>query len=354
MKEYKIDKELEKLMPKLTEDETVKLEESIKIHGYKGAPIFVWKEQGVIIDGHNRYELCKKLGYTPEIEELSFENKEQVIQWIIYTQLGRRNLPDGQKIHYARMLRPKLEQEAKERQRKAGGDRKSQKYKESNPPRNGGDVEAGAVTPQNGGDEGTRTNPPRNGASDKHKNEVTTQLAEMAGMKREKFRMGEAVLNSDNEQLKADMRNGTKTVSGAYKELKRQKQNDASAHELQRLKESGREIHLPEQEEIPEPAAVDIPAAPASDSLAAHLDYLKDCMDRFCAIMQPEEAWLKSKKYYRGSQEYYSEKKDETHKVIGDSLYVMRRLRNLISAMEPINGANENLILINRAKQEEE
>ncbi|MCD8397932.1 MAG: hypothetical protein LUD12_12270 [Lachnospiraceae bacterium] len=330
---YKIDKELEAFMPKLSKKEQEKLEESFKLYGYKGAPIFIWKEQGVIIDGHNRYELCEKFGYEPVIEELSFENKEQVIQWIIYTQLGRRNLPDGEMIHYARMLRPKLEQEAKERQRKAGGDKKKQ-----------------TVPPQNGASGDTEAIPPQNGASDKHKNEVTSQLAEMAGMKREKFRMGEAVLNSDNEKLKEDMRNGTKTVTGAYKELKRQKNNDASAHELQRLKNSGREIHIPEScvENKPVPVVADTP-----ESVEKHLKCLKNLTSDFYQKMRTETAWLNSKSIWTGSRAYPYQNK-EVSRNISDWMYNFGKIYKQIMDMEPFQIEPERSIFICTSNEEDE
>ena len=48
--------------------------------------------EGVIIDGHNRYEICQKEGLHFEIEEMSFETEQEAMVWIINNQLGRRNL----------------------------------------------------------------------------------------------------------------------------------------------------------------------------------------------------------------------------------------------------------------------
>lgn len=58
MRELKIDPELRDLLPPLSDEEKKKLEDSLLKLGYKGAPIYTW--HGYIVDGHNRYELCKK------------------------------------------------------------------------------------------------------------------------------------------------------------------------------------------------------------------------------------------------------------------------------------------------------
>ena len=49
----------------------------------------------VLLDGHNRYELCKKHGLHFDIKVVEFPDRQSAINWIINNQLGRRNLhPD--------------------------------------------------------------------------------------------------------------------------------------------------------------------------------------------------------------------------------------------------------------------
>ena len=55
----KIDAEFQSLIPPLTYEEKKMLEESILSEGCRDA-IVVWND--TIIDGHNRYEICKKHG----------------------------------------------------------------------------------------------------------------------------------------------------------------------------------------------------------------------------------------------------------------------------------------------------
>lgn len=72
MENLKVDNEFKNLLPPLTEDEYSQLESDIKKHGVL-SPIIAWN--GFIIDGHNRYEICRKNGIDlPEIKALDFSN----------------------------------------------------------------------------------------------------------------------------------------------------------------------------------------------------------------------------------------------------------------------------------------
>jgi len=58
-------------------------------------PIITW--DGFIVDGHNRYAVCKKLDVIPDVVEKDFNKRSDAINWIIDTQLNRRNINDGQR-----------------------------------------------------------------------------------------------------------------------------------------------------------------------------------------------------------------------------------------------------------------
>jgi len=45
-----------------------------------------------LLDGHNRYEICTRLGLPFDIHELRFKTREEAEDWIDRNQLGRRNL----------------------------------------------------------------------------------------------------------------------------------------------------------------------------------------------------------------------------------------------------------------------
>lgn len=84
-----VDTEFKELIPPLSDDEKNQLEENILREGVRD-PIVVWN--GIIIDGHNRYEIAQKHGLPFETVELELESREAVRQWMIMNQIGRRNL----------------------------------------------------------------------------------------------------------------------------------------------------------------------------------------------------------------------------------------------------------------------
>ena len=89
--EIKIDKEFEKLIPKLTDEEFNQLEENCKDHGIQDS-IKIWSGENIIIDGHNRFKIAQKNNIQYEIEYMSFDTRVDVVEWMINNQAGRRNL----------------------------------------------------------------------------------------------------------------------------------------------------------------------------------------------------------------------------------------------------------------------
>lgn len=90
----RVDKELQALIPPLSIEEKAQLEANLKAEGCR-EPIIVW--DGVIIDGHNRYEICTRLKIEFKISERTFESRDAAKVWMIDNQKGRRNLTDGWK-----------------------------------------------------------------------------------------------------------------------------------------------------------------------------------------------------------------------------------------------------------------
>jgi len=92
MVEIKIDPEFQSLVPPMAEDEKRELEASLLSEGNRD-PIVVWEGQGILVDGHSRYEICNRLGVElkPPLE-MEFDDRDEVKVWILRNQLGRRNL----------------------------------------------------------------------------------------------------------------------------------------------------------------------------------------------------------------------------------------------------------------------
>ena len=112
----KIDVEFQSLIPPLTYEEKKMLEESILSEGCRDA-IVVWND--TIIDGHNRYEICKKHGIPFETVSREFEDRNDVIEWIIKNQFGRRNLPLHERARLALRLKSVIAEKAKSNKQEA-------------------------------------------------------------------------------------------------------------------------------------------------------------------------------------------------------------------------------------------
>lgn len=86
-----IDPEFKALIPKLRKNEYLQLESNIMMDGCREA-IITWN--GIIVDGHNRYEICHRHNIPFHIQEMDFDCREAVISWICANQLGRRNISE--------------------------------------------------------------------------------------------------------------------------------------------------------------------------------------------------------------------------------------------------------------------
>lgn len=81
-------------IPALSEEERHQLESNIVEHCGARDPLVVWRnaDKYILLDGHNRYEICERLGLKYEVQELEFGTRDEAADWIDRNQLGRRNL----------------------------------------------------------------------------------------------------------------------------------------------------------------------------------------------------------------------------------------------------------------------
>ena len=54
------------------------------------------QQEYVLIDGHNRYEICTRNGIEYGIEEMLFDDRDAAMDWMDANQLGRRNITPDQ------------------------------------------------------------------------------------------------------------------------------------------------------------------------------------------------------------------------------------------------------------------
>lgn len=207
MKELKIDTELRDLLPPLTDDEYKQLEKNIVENGFdRNFPIMEW--HGFIVDGHNRYSICKKHDIEYVVGTLGYDTKDEVMEWMLDIQLGRRNLSPIQRISVAEKYRPIYEKQALINKQNAISE-----ARKNNP--NNENEQISVNLP--------KTVQPVN---------TSEKLASIAGVSEKTYRMGAKVLNSDNEELKKQVLSGDKSINAAYKEITKPKVDNADEEEL--------------------------------------------------------------------------------------------------------------------------
>lgn len=113
-----IDQEYKALIPPLAADELTQLEANILQDGCRD-PIVVWED--TIIDGHNRYAICKNHGLTFKTVTIEFTDRSHAKEWIIRNQFGRRNLAPYVRVSLALELESTIAERAKANQKLSEG-----------------------------------------------------------------------------------------------------------------------------------------------------------------------------------------------------------------------------------------
>lgn len=183
-----IDKEFESLLPPLPEEDYKGLEESIKSEGCRD-PLVVWGKEEILVDGHNRYKICTENNIHYEITAHQFKDRNEVIMWIISNQLRRRNVSAFERSALALKLKPKLSQEAKERQ-------------------------------------GTRTDIKPNIVQKSAQCKTSDKLAEIAGVSRDTIQKTETIITQGTPEDIKEVRAGKASISGKAKEIKERDKKD--------------------------------------------------------------------------------------------------------------------------------
>ena len=131
-----VDEEFRSLIPPLTDEARTGLEKGLLRDGCLD-PLIVWAEQQVLLDGHNRKEICDRHGIDYETRELSLPGRDDAKRWIIEHQFGRRNLTKYQRAELALTLVELASAEAlekKSRQMRALNEAKTDQWLRSQDP----------------------------------------------------------------------------------------------------------------------------------------------------------------------------------------------------------------------------
>jgi N6-adenosine-specific RNA methylase IME4 len=118
-----IDPGFEGLCPRLSADEYTALEDSLRAEGCRDA-LVVWPrgDDSVLLDGHNRYAICTRLGLPYETKALAFETRDEAAAWVMANQMARRNLTDDQRAILGLRLQERLSAIAKRERAEAAND----------------------------------------------------------------------------------------------------------------------------------------------------------------------------------------------------------------------------------------
>lgn len=128
--------ELKNMIVPLLPEEYAQLEENILAEGCRD-PLVLWYD--VLIDGHNRYEICQRHGLKyATVQKDDLVSLDDAKLWLAKNQLGRRNINDFVRAELALIIKPALVLQAKQRQEATQakpGQQVSQVVQNSAPPR---------------------------------------------------------------------------------------------------------------------------------------------------------------------------------------------------------------------------
>jgi len=206
--EFTIDDELRRLIPPPTEAELADLEGQLLRDGCL-SPLIVWAERRVLLDGHNRKDICDRFGIDYPTREISLPGRDDAKRWIIRHQFGRRNLTPYQRAELALELKALVVAEAADRQ-KAGGKR-------------GGEI-AGRGRPK--GENRVR----KNSSSAYPMERAKDSLAKIANISHDTIAKVEFIAAHADEETKAKLRRGETTIHAEYTRLKEPPKEPHVAH----------------------------------------------------------------------------------------------------------------------------
>ncbi|MDR0326979.1 MAG: ParB N-terminal domain-containing protein [Planctomycetaceae bacterium] len=110
-----INDELKNLLPPLSAEEFAGLEESIVKDGCL-SPLVVWND--ILVDGHHRYEICKRHQITFSVESIVLDSLDDAKLWIWKHQGYRRNLSLFQRVESILKIKKAIAAASKKRQGK--------------------------------------------------------------------------------------------------------------------------------------------------------------------------------------------------------------------------------------------
>jgi len=193
--------EFKKLIPALTAEEFKQLEQNCLDEGIR-EKIITWN--GFIIDGHNRYEIATRWNLEYETETKRFKDENEVKEWMINNQFGRRNLNKYQRSVLVLVLESVFSARAKEKELA----RKTtfQKSEKSN------------IETVN----------------------TVKELAKIANVSHDTIARVKVIEAKASDEIKAKLNTGEVHIDQAYQEIKKEEKQQIKTNERERLAEIGK------------------------------------------------------------------------------------------------------------------
>lgn len=182
-----IDPEFRSLIPPLEEDERDQLEANLLAEGCRDA-LVIWLEEDILLDGHNRLEICRAYDIEFRTVAVSFPDRDSAKAWVLRNQLGRRNLALFVRIELVLKLEPLIEvikAQAKERQR--GG-------------------QGGVLLVQN--------------SAQASSGKTRDEIARLAGVSHDTVAKAKVIAAQAPESVKDQLRRGETSINAVYREIR--------------------------------------------------------------------------------------------------------------------------------------
>jgi N6-adenosine-specific RNA methylase IME4 len=181
--------EFKKLIPALSVEEFNQLEQNCLAEGIR-EKIITWN--GFIIDGHNRFEIATRWNLDYQSESKRFKDENEVKEWMIHNQFGRRNLSNYQRSVLALELESVFSKRAKE-----------SKIEKVSHYRQTGEVLANLPKP-----------------------DTRKELSNVAGVGERTISMVKVIEAKATPEVKAQLSTGEVSINQAYQEIKKEEKKE--------------------------------------------------------------------------------------------------------------------------------
>jgi N6-adenosine-specific RNA methylase IME4 len=194
-----IKEEFKKLIPPLTAEEFKQLEQNCLDEGIR-EKIITWN--GFIIDGHNRFEIATRWNLEYQTESKRFNDENDVKEWMINNQFGRRNLSNYQRSVLALQLEEVFSAKAKEKET----ERKTTFHKS----------EKSNIEPIN----------------------TIKEISKVANVSHDTIAKVKKIEAVATPEVKAQLSTGEISINQAYQEIKKEEKKEERLQKIELIKES--------------------------------------------------------------------------------------------------------------------